>query len=120
VNTVAVKAEEVEEGDTVIIDGIPLVVEELHENGRMNGVWFHCGGRSCFYGYGSLIKLVKEPTPQKKTITVMFSRPYTVEMEVEDGYDPEDVEERARDMVLDAEPLYSGKLEFDGIEENDE
>lgn len=52
-----------------------------------------------------------------KTVIVMFSRPYVVEMEVEDDYDPEEVEALARDKVIEAEHLYSRKLEFDGIEE---
>lgn len=50
--------EEIEEGDVVVIDGVELTVEDLHENGRMNGVWFHCGGLSRFYNYGDKINLV--------------------------------------------------------------
>ena len=53
-----------------------------------------------------------------KTVAVMFSRPYVVEMEVEDDYNPLEVEALARDKVIDAEHLYSRKLEFDGIEED--
>lgn len=54
-----------------------------------------------------------------KTVTVMLSRPYSVELEVEDDYNSDEVEQLARDKVIDAEHLYSGALEFDGVEENE-
>lgn len=53
-----IRVEEVEEGDLVIIDGDARLVEDLHENGRMNGVWLHCGGLSRFYNYDDTIELV--------------------------------------------------------------
>lgn len=57
-NTKAVRAEEIEEGDRVVIDGIPRLVEDLYENGRMNGVWLHSGGLSRFYNYDDIIQRV--------------------------------------------------------------
>lgn len=57
-NTKRIRAEEVEEGDLVIIDGVPRIVEDLHENGRMNGVWLHCGGLSRFYNYDDTFEFV--------------------------------------------------------------
>ena len=55
-----------------------------------------------------------------KTITVMFSRSYDVEMEVEDDYNPEEAEELARDKVIETPHLYGGQLDFNCIEEGDE
>ena len=55
-----------------------------------------------------------------KTITVMLSRPYSVELEVEDDFDWDEVEQIARDKVIDAEHLYSGQLVFDCIEFEEE
>lgn len=55
-----VRAEKIKEGDVIIMDGVPRLIEDLHENGRMNGVWFHSGGISRFYHYDDLVELMKE------------------------------------------------------------
>lgn len=47
------KVEYLEVGDTVVIDNIYRVIEDLRENGRMNGVTleFNDGTESRFYDY---------------------------------------------------------------------
>lgn len=58
--TTVYKASEIEEGDIVVIDGRPTLVEDMQENGRMNGIWLHCGGLSRFYNYDDYIEVVTE------------------------------------------------------------
>lgn len=55
-----------------------------------------------------------------KTVTVMFSRSYDVELEVEDNYDPEEVEQIARDKVIETPHLYGGQLDFNCIEDGED
>jgi len=55
-----------------------------------------------------------------KRVTVGFSRVYSVELEVEDDLDSDRITEMALAMIIKDESLYSGQLEFDGIEDSDE
>lgn len=45
-NTTKIKAEEVEVGDVILVEGKTERVEDIYENGRMTGVWL-----SFTYGY---------------------------------------------------------------------
>lgn len=56
--TKQIRVEEVEEGDLVVIDGDACLIDDIRENGRMDGVWLHSGGLSRFYNYGDTVQLV--------------------------------------------------------------
>lgn len=58
------RAELIEEGDTIVIDGVELTVEDINENGRMNGIWVHCGGLSRFYNYDTVMLIPHAPYPE--------------------------------------------------------
>lgn len=48
----------VEEGDVILHNGELLLVEDLQESGRMNGVWLEfSGGRNMFFDYNDKVKL---------------------------------------------------------------
>jgi len=48
-----------EEGDTIIIDGEPTLVEDLLENGTMDGVWVCTStGHDRFFAYDDRVELV--------------------------------------------------------------
>ena len=60
-NTKLISVEEVEEGDVILVDGSAELVEDLYENGRMDGVWLRFA--SCldrFYSYNDEVNLVTE------------------------------------------------------------
>ena len=57
--TTVLKVDEVEEGDVLLIDGERKLVEDMRENGRMNGVWLcFSDGHDRFYGYDDSVDLV--------------------------------------------------------------
>ena len=60
--TRSVKAENVVEGDLVIVGTNDIRrVEDLRENGRMDGVWLEFEDRSAlFYNYSDIVRLVDE------------------------------------------------------------
>jgi hypothetical protein len=48
-----------EEGDMITIDGEPTLVEDLYENGNMNGVWVCTStGQNHFFAYDARVELV--------------------------------------------------------------
>lgn len=53
-----IKASEVEEGDIILVDGELKLVEDIRENGRMNGVWLQmAGGHDRFYNYDDTVRI---------------------------------------------------------------
>ena len=52
--------EEIEEGDVVeFFTNDPRLVEDIRENGDMNGRWFECAdGQALFYDCGDKVDLV--------------------------------------------------------------
>ena len=58
-NTKNIKAIEIEEGDAILVDGEVKLVEDIRENGRMNGVWLQfAGGHDRFYNYDDVVRFV--------------------------------------------------------------
>lgn len=58
-NVKTICAAEVEEGDVILVDGQAKLVEDIRENGRMDGVWLQmAGGHDRFYSYNDIVRLV--------------------------------------------------------------
>jgi hypothetical protein len=56
---ITVRVELIEEGDVVMVDGDPKVVEDIRENGQMTVVWLSfTGGHDRFYDYDETIGVV--------------------------------------------------------------
>lgn len=56
-----IRAEYLEEGDLIVIDGVVYVITDIRENGRMNGIWVEyssdpqCAGASRFFQYDDMV-----------------------------------------------------------------
>lgn len=56
-----IRAEHLEEGDLIVINGVANFVADIRENARMNGIWveyttdLQCTGASCFFQYGDMV-----------------------------------------------------------------
>jgi len=58
-HTESVLVESLEEGDTIIVDGQQMVVDDYYENGKMDGIWIRMtSGFHRFFPYDSKIELV--------------------------------------------------------------
>lgn len=56
-----IRAEYLEEGDMIVIDGVVYFITDIRENARMDGIWVECAsdmqcvGASRFFQYDDMV-----------------------------------------------------------------